>query len=211
VCVRACVRACACVRARARGGVCVCVFACRRVCTCVCVSAAYKGARRRHRSIRAFQPLGGRHQRRTRASSRRLRSADERPPTRGVRAARPIGDRRAVDRPAHRFGRSFVRLFVLLFCLFVCFRKFVCLLACSFARLVGFRPVVRACRVLVPSLVACYVARMYGGGASPVPVQMWAGRAQSRCRCGRGEPSPSADVGRGEPSCSARVQTALSR
>ena len=27
------------------------------------------------------------------------------------------------------------------------------------------------------------------GGVSPVPVQMWAGRAQSRCRCGRGEPS----------------------
>jgi hypothetical protein len=23
------------------------------------------------------------------------------------------------------------------------------------------------------------------GGASPVPVQMWAGRVQSRCRCGR--------------------------
>jgi hypothetical protein len=32
------------------------------------------------------------------------------------------------------------------------------------------------------------------GGVSPVPVQMWAGRAQSRRRCGKGEPSPGADV-----------------
>jgi hypothetical protein len=31
-------------------------------------------------------------------------------------------------------------------------------------------------------------------GASPVPVQMWQGRAQSRCRCGRGEPGPGADA-----------------
>ena len=31
-------------------------------------------------------------------------------------------------------------------------------------------------------------------GASPVPVQMWQRRAQSRCRCGRGERSPGADV-----------------
>ena len=31
-------------------------------------------------------------------------------------------------------------------------------------------------------------------GMSPVPVQMWQGQAQSRCRCGRGEPSPRADV-----------------
>jgi hypothetical protein len=29
----------------------------------------------------------------------------------------------------------------------------------------------------------------------PVPAQMWAGRAQSWRRCGRGEPSPGADVG----------------
>jgi hypothetical protein len=28
----------------------------------------------------------------------------------------------------------------------------------------------------------------------PVPVQMWQGWAQSRCRRGRGEPSPGADV-----------------
>jgi hypothetical protein len=28
----------------------------------------------------------------------------------------------------------------------------------------------------------------------PVPVQMWQGRAQSRCRCGRGGPSPGADL-----------------
>jgi hypothetical protein len=36
----------------------------------------------------------------------------------------------------------------------------------------------------------------------PVPAQMWpqhAGRAQSRCRCGRGEPSPSADVAGASP------------
>jgi hypothetical protein len=32
-------------------------------------------------------------------------------------------------------------------------------------------------------------------GASPVPVRMWRGRAQSRCGCGGGEPSPGADVG----------------
>jgi hypothetical protein len=31
-------------------------------------------------------------------------------------------------------------------------------------------------------------------GASPVPAQMWQGRAQSRRRCGRGERSPGADV-----------------
>ena len=31
-------------------------------------------------------------------------------------------------------------------------------------------------------------------GVSPVPAQMWPGRAQSRCRCGRGEPSLGADV-----------------
>jgi hypothetical protein len=29
----------------------------------------------------------------------------------------------------------------------------------------------------------------------PVLLQMWAGRAQSRCRCGWGEPSPGGDVG----------------
>jgi hypothetical protein len=33
------------------------------------------------------------------------------------------------------------------------------------------------------------------GGVSPVPVQMWQGRALSRCRCGRGGPCPGADVG----------------
>ena len=36
--------------------------------------------------------------------------------------------------------------------------------------------------------------------ASPVPAQMLQRRAESRCRCGSGEPSPGADVGRGEPS-----------
>jgi hypothetical protein len=36
-------------------------------------------------------------------------------------------------------------------------------------------------------------------GASPVPVQMWPGRAQSRCRCGRGEPSPGADAAAASP------------
>ncbi len=38
------------------------------------------------------------------------------------------------------------------------------------------------------------VAHDRQSGVSPVPVQMWQGRAQSRCRCGRGEPSPGADV-----------------
>ena len=32
------------------------------------------------------------------------------------------------------------------------------------------------------------------GGSSPVSVQMWQRQAQSRCRCGRSEPSPGADV-----------------
>jgi hypothetical protein len=54
------------------------------------------------------------------------------------------------------------------------------------------------------------------GGVSPVPVQMWQRCVRSRRRCGRGEPSPSADVGgvrlvpaqivgRGEPSPGADV------
>ena len=43
------------------------------------------------------------------------------------------------------------------------------------------------------------VAGTDGMGASPVPVQMWAGRAQSRCRCGRGEPGPGADVAGASP------------
>ena len=37
--------------------------------------------------------------------------------------------------------------------------------------------------------------------SAPGPAQMWTGCAQSRRRCGRGEPSPGADVGRGEPMC----------
>ena len=37
------------------------------------------------------------------------------------------------------------------------------------------------------------------GAASPVPVQMWAGRTQSWCRCGSGEPSPGADVAAASP------------
>ena len=37
-------------------------------------------------------------------------------------------------------------------------------------------------------------------GAGRVPVQMWHGRAESRCRCGTGEPSHGADVAWGEPS-----------
>ena len=32
-------------------------------------------------------------------------------------------------------------------------------------------------------------------GVSPVPAQMWRGRARSRRRCGRAEPGPGADVG----------------
>jgi hypothetical protein len=44
------------------------------------------------------------------------------------------------------------------------------------------------------------------GGVSQVPVPMWEGRAQSRCRCGRGEPSPGADrCGSCEPSPSPAV------
>jgi hypothetical protein len=35
--------------------------------------------------------------------------------------------------------------------------------------------------------------------ARPVPVHMWQGRAQSRCTCGKGEPSPGADVARASP------------
>jgi hypothetical protein len=41
-----------------------------------------------------------------------------------------------------------------------------------------------------PRLCVCSCAR-----ERPVPAQMWQGRAQSRRRCGRGEPSPGADVG----------------
>jgi len=37
------------------------------------------------------------------------------------------------------------------------------------------------------------------GGVSLVPVQMWQRRAQSRCRCGRGELSPGADVAAASP------------
>ncbi len=33
----------------------------------------------------------------------------------------------------------------------------------------------------------------------PVPAQIWAGRAQSRRRCGWGEPSPGANVGGASP------------
>ena len=39
----------------------------------------------------------------------------------------------------------------------------------------------------------------------PVPVQMWQGRAQSRCRCERGEPQSLCGCGRGEPSPGADV------
>jgi hypothetical protein len=38
-----------------------------------------------------------------------------------------------------------------------------------------------------------------GMNVRPVPVQMWQGCAQSRCRCGRGEPSPGADVAATSP------------
>ena len=43
------------------------------------------------------------------------------------------------------------------------------------------------------------------GRAWQVPVTMWQGRAESRCRCGRGEPSRNA-AGRREPSPSADVR-----
>ncbi len=36
-------------------------------------------------------------------------------------------------------------------------------------------------------------------GVSPVPVQIWQGGAQSRCRCGSGEPSHGADSDDGIP------------
>ncbi len=36
-------------------------------------------------------------------------------------------------------------------------------------------------------------------GVGPAPAQMWKVRAQSRRRCGRDEPSPSADVGKEGP------------
>jgi NADPH:quinone reductase-like Zn-dependent oxidoreductase len=41
--------------------------------------------------------------------------------------------------------------------------------------------------------------RVLSSGASPVPVQMWQAAAQSRCRCGRRQPSPGADVAGGSP------------
>ncbi len=52
-----------------------------------------------------------------------------------------------------------------------------------------------------PTMAPTAVPTPVGGGCSvdstdgselvrPVPVQMWAGWAQSRCRCGRGGPSP---------------------
>ncbi len=56
----------------------------------------------------------------------------------------------------------------------------------------GARPCpVRAGTGLIPA-----PSKQVRAGASPVLVEMW----QSRWRCGRGEPSPGADVVRGEPS-----------
>ncbi len=43
----------------------------------------------------------------------------------------------------------------------------------------------------------CHIGTSRGADVvrvSPVPVRMWQRRAQSRCRCGGGEPSPGADV-----------------
>ena len=42
-------------------------------------------------------------------------------------------------------------------------------------------------------------------------VQMWAGRAQSRCRCGRGEPSPGADVVSGIAAQPVHTRAAMNR
>jgi hypothetical protein len=55
----------------------------------------------------------------------------------------------------------------------------------------------RACR---PSQRIVRLSGAPCSSRSPVPVQMWQGRVQSWRRCGRGEPSPGADVGRGERS-----------
>jgi hypothetical protein len=75
----------------------------------------------------------------------------------------------------------------------------------------------RSCRTRSCS-TTCARARSRSWCAQPSPgadVQMWEGRAQSRCRCGRGGPSPGADVaavsqswcrcGRGGPSPGADV------
>ncbi len=42
---------------------------------------------------------------------------------------------------------------------------------------------------------------------APVAVQMWQRRAQSRCRCGSGEPSPGADAGTSLRNCGIRGWT----
>jgi hypothetical protein len=45
----------------------------------------------------------------------------------------------------------------------------------------------------------CGLSKALRSCARVVPAQMWEGRAQSRRRCGRGEPSPGADVGGASP------------
>jgi hypothetical protein len=70
-------------------------------------------------------------------------------------------------------------------------------LSVVYPRRFGFAPAVVACGDLVLTRAANPGADV--AGASPVPVQMWQGRAQSRCRCGRGEPSPGADVAGASP------------
>ena len=41
---------------------------------------------------------------------------------------------------------------------------------------------------------------------SPVPAQMWQGRARSRCRCGSAKSSPGADVAEASPVPAQRCQ-----
>ena len=52
----------------------------------------------------------------------------------------------------------------------------------------------RHARLHARSIVTLVHAVPRVAGAGPVPAQMWQGRAQSRRRCGRGGPSPGADV-----------------
>ncbi len=64
-------------------------------------------------------------------------------------------------------------------------------------------PVPLRCSLDARPSVACAAAR---GPPHPPSADVTAGeRAQSRCRCGRGEPSPGADLGKGEPSFGADV------
>ena len=54
----------------------------------------------------------------------------------------------------------------------------------------------------------CWSCSTVFGAASPVAAQMWKGWAQSRCRCGSGEPSPGADLCEGASSGAVQMQEA---